>query len=285
MNTFHMKYFLDAARAGSLQRSADLNHVTHSAVSLAIRALEKELGADLLEHAKRRFVLTEAGERVRDRFDHWLNEIDDLKSEISLSTPEPTGELRVIGAQSLITTSISDALIRYRESVPKVRVHLSAGPAATVHAALLAETADLGVLVDHHKLTGCYSKTISKGRFVLVKRAASKARLEDGVIVTAESKVEVEHLAKAIRKRSNQKRDLKIEMEVMSWTLIKNFVSRTSAIGYVPDYMVRDELKSGKLVIVPNPGEPFEYEIKAAWAQSRSLRRNASLFLETLLGT
>lgn len=285
MNTHHMKYFFDAATHLSLQRAAEVNHVTHSAVSLSIRTLEKELGVELLEHARRKFILTVEGERVRDQFGVWLKKLEDLKAELSVSSPEPSGDLKVIGAQSLITTSVAEALIRYRAKVPKVRVHLSAGPAAQVHAALLAEAADLGILVDHHKLTGCSSKTIAKGKFVLVKRPSSKLSLNDGVIVTSANKVEVEHLARAIRKKSKQRREIKIEMEVMSWTLIKDFVSRTSAIGYVPDYMVHEELRSGKLVTLPNPGEPFEYEIKAAWKKDRPLRRNASLFLETLLGS
>jgi DNA-binding transcriptional LysR family regulator len=283
MNTFHMKYFVDAAHSGSLRQSAELNNVTHSAVSLAIRTLEKELGVELLEHAKRRFRLTLEGERVRDQFANWLAGVEALKEQISVVSSEPSGTLNLIGAQSLMSSSMGEALLRFKKKYPQVQIKLSTGPSAAVHAALIAETVDLGILVDHHRLTGCQSQTISSGRFLLVKRPSAKSRIDDGILVTSIHKVEVDHLAKAIRKQSKQRRDLKIEMEVVSWTLLKNFVLKTNSIGYVPDYIVHDELKSGKLVMVKPPGEPFEFEVKAAWNQARALRRNAALFLETLL--
>ena len=80
MNTNHMKYFVDAATFGSLQKSAAINHVTHSAISLSIRTLEKELGADLLVHEKRKFALTREGELVKVRFEAWLRELEDFQS-------------------------------------------------------------------------------------------------------------------------------------------------------------------------------------------------------------
>lgn len=282
MNTNHMKYFVDAATFGSLQKSAAINHVTHSAISLSIRTLEKELGADLLVHEKRKFALTREGELVKARFEAWLRELEDFKVELSSQTYVPTGELRIIGAQSLMTTSINAALIEFRKLYPKVKVHVSSGPTRAVHAALLAGEADLGILVDHHRLTNCGSKTLAQGKFLLVKKPQSKLTLHDGVIVTSENKVEVEHLSRNIRKASKQKQELNIEMEVMSWTLIKSLVLKTSAIGYMPDYMVRDELAARKLAIVPSPGTPFDYEIKAAWSEDRPLHRNAELFLSQI---
>jgi DNA-binding transcriptional LysR family regulator len=282
MNTFHMKYFVDAAQTGSLQKSAALNHVTHSAISLAIRTLEKEIGAELLVHEKRKFALTPEGEVVRGKFEQWLREMEELKSTVTAVSDVPTGTLRIIAAQSLMTTSINDALVEFRKHYPKVKVSLSAGTAAAVHSALLANEADIGILVDHHRLNDCESKSISRGKFLLVKKPSAKTRLEDGVIVTSTNKVEVQHLAQGLRKSSKQKRNLIIEMEIMSWTLIKSLVLKTHAIGYVPDYMVKDELQAGKLTTVAQPVAAFDYEILAAWPKSRPLHRNAKLFLEAL---
>ena len=64
LNLYHLKYFCDAVFAGSLSGAAQINHVSHSAISQAIRTLEQNLGCELLVHSKRRFDLTESGHRI-----------------------------------------------------------------------------------------------------------------------------------------------------------------------------------------------------------------------------
>ncbi|RYZ84557.1 MAG: LysR family transcriptional regulator [Proteobacteria bacterium] len=153
MNTHHMKYFVDAARAGSLLKAAAQNFVTHSAVSQAIRTLERELGVELLVHEKRKFVLTREGDTVLLRFEEWLQELEDLKLKLSSQSDVPSGKLKVIAAQSLMATSINEVLLRFRTLYPLVKVTLKPGTASAVHASLLSGESDVGILVDHHLLT------------------------------------------------------------------------------------------------------------------------------------
>lgn len=274
-----MKYFVDAAATGSLKKSAALNFVTHSAVSLAVRALEKDLGVDLLTHEKRKFQLTREGEAVHRRFEAWLREMSEFKAELTATSDRPTGELRLVSAQSLMTTAVYDALLKYRALYPDVRVSIAPGTSRAVHASLVSGDADLGILVDNHLLSGCDSRVIAKGKFLLVKRPGVKRSIDDGVLITSQQKVEVAHLAKAVE---TKKRKLQIDMQITSWTLIKNLVMKSAAIGYVPDYVVKDELRTKKLVVVPTPGTAFDYEIKAAWKSGRPPHRNVDLFLDVL---
>lgn len=279
MNTYHMRYFIDAVAHQSLRASAALNHVTHSAVSLAIRTLEKELGVELLVHSKRRFEVTRAGEKVRAQFEEWLRGLEDLKVDLTSSSDVPSGSLRIIAAQSLMTTLINDSLVSFRALYPGVRVSVVPATAGQALRSILAQESDIGILVDNHLLKGCSTRVLSRGRFVLARRASAKSQLEDGIIVTSPDKVEVVHLSKLLAK---SKKALKVDMEVMSWTLIKSLVMKTNAIGYLPDYLIRDELESKKLIALPLPGKAFDYEIKSAWKESRPLHRNARLFLETM---
>jgi DNA-binding transcriptional LysR family regulator len=58
-----LKFFLSAYEERSMTRAAEKNHVVQSAVSMQIRALEKELGAPLFERKARGVVPTIAGRR------------------------------------------------------------------------------------------------------------------------------------------------------------------------------------------------------------------------------
>lgn len=57
-----MKYFIAVVERGSFTEAAEQCYISQSAVSQQIRALEKELGVELLHRENRRFTLTPAGE-------------------------------------------------------------------------------------------------------------------------------------------------------------------------------------------------------------------------------
>jgi LysR family glycine cleavage system transcriptional activator len=67
-----LRCFEAAAETESFSRAADRLHLTHGAISRAVRHLEEEIGVLLFERRSRRVFLTEAGRKlahaVRDGF-------------------------------------------------------------------------------------------------------------------------------------------------------------------------------------------------------------------------
>ena len=57
-----IRYFQAVVRNNSFSEAAEECHISQSAISQQIRALENELGFQLLERKNRKFVLTPAGE-------------------------------------------------------------------------------------------------------------------------------------------------------------------------------------------------------------------------------
>lgn len=57
-----IKYFQAVIRNNSFSKAAEECHISQSAISQQIKALETELGFPLLERKNRKFVLTPAGE-------------------------------------------------------------------------------------------------------------------------------------------------------------------------------------------------------------------------------
>ena len=57
-----IKYFKAVVRNNSFSEAAGECHISQSAISQQIKALENELGFSLLERKNRKFVLTPAGE-------------------------------------------------------------------------------------------------------------------------------------------------------------------------------------------------------------------------------
>ena len=57
-----MKYFQSIVRNNSFSEAAEECHISQSAISQQLQALERELGFQLLERKNRKFSLTPAGE-------------------------------------------------------------------------------------------------------------------------------------------------------------------------------------------------------------------------------
>lgn len=282
MNLWHLKYFLAAAKAGNLGDAAREYRVTHSTVSQAIRSLEATLGVQLMRHAKRRFELSDEGRLLVERGRDLLDGVERLHAEIGLAANEPTGTLTIAAPQSLVGESLAEPLAQFRKRYPKVRVRVLTGAAQQVKRQVAEGDCDVGMLLDDLALEGFSSDTIDRGRFVLIgNKTSSLAR--DGVLVTAAEKPEVLHLMKAFRAR--ERTDLRVDMELLSWSLIKKLVSKGYGIGYVPSYVVAPELRKKTLREVTMPGKAYDYAIKSIWPKNRQLPRNATLFLDLVRKT
>ena len=64
MNLYHLKYFYDSARLGSMTKAAKLHRIGQPAISKGIQNLEATFKKVLISHERNRFHLTEDGEIV-----------------------------------------------------------------------------------------------------------------------------------------------------------------------------------------------------------------------------
>ncbi len=280
MNTYHLKYFIDAARLKSISKSAELNHVSHSAVSQGIKSLETFLDIKLMIHSKRLFQLTREGESFSIEGQKLLEALSMAKKNLHSKQKEVSGNLVIWAPQSLIVDSLCDALATYRKKYPKVNISLKTGAAALVRAAITNEEAHLGLLVDDGHLSSFSTAQVRTGEFVLVSKTKESIQKTSEVIVTSRDKIEVVHLRK--RFKSKFKFEVKLAMEVMSWGVIKTLVHKRFGIGYVPDYCVWNELEAEKLFRVQTSWPAYQYRIEAIWPKQRQLHINGQLFLDLL---
>lgn len=90
-----LQYFCAVVSHGSFTKAAEENYVSQSAVSQQIKALEQELGVELLRRKGRGFEVTPAGRHLHQHGQDMLTQIDQLLFETrSIGKGEPT-ELRI----------------------------------------------------------------------------------------------------------------------------------------------------------------------------------------------
>ena len=85
MELYQLQYFEAAARTGSMLAAASDQEISQPALSQQIKALETELGVQLLVRHARGVRLTEQGERVLQTTRHILAELEDLRWQVRRS--------------------------------------------------------------------------------------------------------------------------------------------------------------------------------------------------------
>lgn len=79
MNILHMKYAVEVARLGSLNKAAETLFVAQPNISRSIKGLESELGIEIFNRSAKGMVLTPEGEEFINYAQHILKQIDDIE--------------------------------------------------------------------------------------------------------------------------------------------------------------------------------------------------------------
>jgi len=118
--------FESAARHGSYTRAADELHVTHSAISQQIRALEGTLGVPLFAREGRQMLLTREGALLFKRIQPALRQLGRALTEIEEHKRAPS--ITVTTLQSVASRWLLPRLARFQKLQPDVAVHIQASP-------------------------------------------------------------------------------------------------------------------------------------------------------------
>jgi DNA-binding transcriptional LysR family regulator len=119
-----LRGFVAVARRMSVTQAADDLHLTQSAVSRQLRALEEHLGLPLFLRKHRGLTLTSEGERLYRQADSWLQQIASEFASLRRSgTPAPVNISASVGATALW---LLPRLGRFQQLHPEVDVRVSA---------------------------------------------------------------------------------------------------------------------------------------------------------------
>ena len=129
MNLRHLEHWLALAETGSFSHAAEKLHITQSALSRSIQALEEELGGPLVDRIGKRNELTPLGRSVLERAQRIVHEAAELKQGATVLQEGGMGSLRVglgSGAGAMLMTPW---LVHMGRHFPTVQVAITRGPA------------------------------------------------------------------------------------------------------------------------------------------------------------
>ena len=152
-----LTYFLAVAREQSIVKAAKSLHLSQPTLSTQIRAMEEELGKQLLVRGtkgSRKVTLTEEGMILRKRAEEILSLVQKTEREISLSDQTIVGDVYIGAGETDAVRFIARTAKELYQIYPGIHYHISSGNSKFVTEQLDKGLIDFGIVfgnVDHTK--------------------------------------------------------------------------------------------------------------------------------------
>lgn len=132
VNSFDLRLLFAIARHGSFRKAAVELGVTPSGLSHGLRTLEKRVGVRLVDRSTRSVALTSAGERLRERVEPALLDIDVALEQLRATREKPSGSLRINATVQGGRLALLPTLTRFLQAYPEIEVEVVGDDSVTI---------------------------------------------------------------------------------------------------------------------------------------------------------
>lgn len=285
MDTRLLKMFRSIAAHGGLANAASELHLTPSALSHGLKALETEVGCRLFERVGRRLMLNQAGEHLLAGIKEPLAAIERTAASLQEMRRWGQGRLRVGASATVAQYLLPRVLKELHAEFPRLEMLIETGDTPDLVAMLRDQRIDLALGVDDAGAPDLETRAIFEDELLLVLSA--KHPWADG---RSFSKPDVRKQTLIFYRRSSpttrliqqHMQDQQIEvgriLEVADMTTIKQMVEMEMGVTIMAPWMMETELTRGQLAARAMGGKP----LKRKWAMIFKAQRRLSLVEEQL---
>ncbi|MEW2319304.1 LysR family transcriptional regulator [Streptomyces bauhiniae] len=142
-----LQYFVAVAETRHFTRAAERVHVAQPSLSQQIRALERELGADLFVRARGNIALTDAGEALLPLARRILADADTARHEVQELVQLRRGRVRLGATPSLCTGLLPDVLRAFHDRYPGIQLLVQESGSRDLVRELARGALDLALIV------------------------------------------------------------------------------------------------------------------------------------------
>ncbi|HEU4712684.1 MAG TPA: LysR family transcriptional regulator [Pyrinomonadaceae bacterium] len=289
MEMAQLEYFTRVVQEKGFSKAASRVFRTQSAVSIAIRRLEQEIGLPLIDRSQKVPVLTEAGQVVFD----YAQQILGLRNEVGQAIQDlqnlKSGRVRVGANESTSLYLLPELILSFREQYPQVKVEIYGQVSSRQPRELLDRTIDLGLMGFEPSDRELEAFPVLKDELVLIMSpkhplaGRSSVKVKDlGDEPFVAHNVNSASRAKVIETFAKHHTTLNITLELSTIETIKRFVQKRVGLGFVPRMCVREELARGALVSVPVRGLTHNRTLWAVHRRGTQFSPAATAFLNLL---
>ena len=286
-----VRYFVAVAESGSISRAARQLSVSQSAVTEAVKDLEVDIGAALLERSGRGVSLTHRGQMFLRHASRILEAVADARRTLPGDASQ-SGELH-LGASSMVAGYIlADLLARFRRAFPDVVVQAAEDSPEYLEHLLINGELDVAVMVVSRlrESAALEARTIEESAYRLwvpLGHPLASAKAVSLADVAAERQImlsldEIHETAEAFW-RDHGLRPTEA-FRTRSVEAVRSLVATGAGIAVLPDLVYRPWSLEGDRIEARPMVEPLPpVRVGVVWRRGSRLSESAQRFLDVVL--
>lgn len=281
-----LRAFVLLARSGSFTQAGRELHLTQSAVSHAIKSLERDLGCRLFHRQGRSVHLTHHGRELLPFAESILQSMQQARASLGALDHQPRGRLRV-GCTTAASQFILPTVFReFKESFPLYELKVVPGETPDTIERLLRDEIDLAVTLRPPDVSRLHCRAIFEDELVFLVSslhplARTKPKLKDmaaqTLIVSSRNSLTFSMIIEFFLKHGIR---LQHFIELGSNEAMKELARLGIGVAVVAGWTAQAELRARQLVAVSLP----KARLTRKWVASTLKGRPLNLAETTFLG-
>ena len=289
MDTRQLAAFCAVVERRSFSQAAERLGVTQPAVSLQVRALEKRLGAQLLDRSGRRVEPTEAGWHVYRGAQRMLALEDQIVAGVAASAEGDLGGELVLGASTgPAAVVVPVVLCEFQAENPDVRVFLTVSDTQSIVERVAARELELGIVGAARRHRGVRFEPFFSDQVILAcppghrfaDRTVTLDELRGESLILMQEGAGVRQIVEdGLRRQGVRLRELDVRLELGLQESVRRAVEAGFGVTFISRTAVESELVAGTLAEARVEGLEATREISLATATGRARSRVADAFV------
>jgi DNA-binding transcriptional LysR family regulator len=282
-----LRVFVRVAERASFSAAARDLGLTQSAVSKAISALERRLGARLVSRSTRRVALTAAGRRYVDDCRPLLAELDRIDARVAAAQHEAAGPLTIAAPIPFGLKFISPRVARFHLDHPAISVRLDLNDR---HADLVADDTDVAIRLGRVGGQGLVARRFGASPVVVVAapayvrahgapRAPADLGRHSALLYTNDSAGAAWRFDRAGRSHSVA---VTGRYRANNLLALKDAALAGAGIARLPLWMADDDIRAGTLQPLLDAYRCPPYDIHAVFSSARQIPERVRMFVDFL---
>lgn len=286
LDTRQLRAFVSLARSGSFTQAGRELHLTQSAISHAIKALETDLGCQLFHRQGKSVHLTHAGRELLPSAETILQVMTQARSTLGTLDQTPRGRLR-IGCTTAAAQFILPTVFReFKESFPLYEIKVICGETPDTIEKLMKGDVDLAVSLRPNDVSRleCHGIFDDELEFLvspLHRWATKPPKLKDAgeetFIVASRNSLNFTLIQEFFMKQGVRLGNF---IELGSSEATKELAKLGIGVAIAARWIARQEIEAGQLVAVSMP----KGKLKRRWVTSTLKGRVLNLPERTFVG-
>ncbi len=254
MDIQQLRGFFEVAREKSFTKAAGRLFLTQPAISQQVKALEDELGDQLIERRRGGVVLTPAGEILYRRTRRVLDDLRGAREELDALRHVMTGTVTVATSDTNCMYILPVVLERFRREFPEVVVVVLNKLSSEVGQLVAEDEVDFGLATLPMGRGVLQTESLFTRRDVLIcppehrwakrRQIAMPAVADEPLLVLEQGSMSRTLLDEAFRQ---SEQSMSVAMNLGSIEVIKRFVQIGFGVAVVPEIAVQEEVGDGSL--------------------------------------